>query len=172
IIDEKSRVVGVAGVFFNEKVFINNYLEPAIRKTLPENFPHEDRDVNVTLVDSKNEHKLIFSNKQFEGAKNGVGWPMMFIFTDWFLGIRMRHMTEEEWSRRHFSVNMSLAVLTALALIGAVAMALRVASRSMKLSQMKAEFVSNVSHELRTPLASIRVFGEFLKLVRVKEPDK
>jgi signal transduction histidine kinase len=37
---------------------------------------------------------------------------------------------------------------------------------------MKADFVSNVSHELRTPLASIRVFGEFLKLGRVKEPGK
>jgi signal transduction histidine kinase len=84
----------------------------------------------------------------------------------------MRQMTAEEWGRRHFSVNLSLAVLTALALIGAVAMALRAASRAMKLSQMKADFVSNVSHELRTPLASIRVFGEFLRLGRVKEPDK
>src|SRR5215475_6707861 len=46
------------------------------------------------------------------------------------------------------------------------------ASRAMKLSQMKADFVSNVSHELRTPLASIRVFGEFLKLGRVRQTDK
>jgi signal transduction histidine kinase len=37
---------------------------------------------------------------------------------------------------------------------------------------MKSDFVSNVSHELRTPLASIRVFGEFLKLGRVNEQDK
>src|SRR5262249_24164033 len=44
--------------------------------------------------------------------------------------------------------------------------------RAIKLSKMKAYFVSTVSHELRTPLASIRVFGEFLKLGRVKEPDK
>ncbi len=42
----------------------------------------------------------------------------------------------------------------------------------MKLSQMKADFVSNVSHELRTPLASIRVFGEFLKLGRVNDNEK
>jgi signal transduction histidine kinase len=42
----------------------------------------------------------------------------------------------------------------------------------MKLSQMKTDFVSNVSHELRTPLSSIRVFGEFLKLGRVQEPEK
>ena len=37
---------------------------------------------------------------------------------------------------------------------------------------MKADFVSNVSHELRTPLASIRVFGEFLKLGRVRDAER
>jgi signal transduction histidine kinase len=37
---------------------------------------------------------------------------------------------------------------------------------------MKADFVSNVSHELRTPLASIRVFGEFMKLGRVRDDGK
>ncbi|PYT04486.1 MAG: sensor histidine kinase, partial [Acidobacteria bacterium] len=37
---------------------------------------------------------------------------------------------------------------------------------------MKADFVSNVSHELRTPLASIRVFGEFMKLGRVTDRSK
>jgi signal transduction histidine kinase len=42
----------------------------------------------------------------------------------------------------------------------------------MKLSEMKNDFVSNVSHELRTPLASIRVFGELLRLGRVENQDK
>src|SRR5437588_9096059 len=57
-------------------------------------------------------------------------------------------------------------------LLGGIALALRAASREMKLSRMKSDFVSNVSHELRTPLASIRVFGEFLKLGRVKDMAK
>jgi signal transduction histidine kinase len=42
----------------------------------------------------------------------------------------------------------------------------------MKLTQMKADFVSNVSHELRTPLASIRVLAELLNLGRVNQPDR
>jgi signal transduction histidine kinase len=172
IVDEKSHVVGVAGMFLNENVFINDYLAPTVKETAPQNFPDDYRDVVVTVTDMKHDHKLIFSNQPFEGQKYDVAWPIPFIFTDWYLGIRMRNMTEEQWSRRYFSVNLSLSVVTALALIGAVAMALRTASRTMKLSQMKADFVSNVSHELRTPLASIRVFGEFLKLGRVKEPDK
>jgi signal transduction histidine kinase len=172
ILDERSRVVGVAGMFVNDTVFINDYLAPAIKDTLPQCFPDDYRDVVATIVDIKRDHKLIFANQPFEGQKYDVGSPIPFIFTDWILGIRMRHMTEEEWSRRNFITNLSFSTLTALALIGGVVMALRTASRAMKLSQMKADFVSNVSHELRTPLASIRVFGEFLKLGRVKEPDK
>jgi signal transduction histidine kinase len=172
IIDEKSRVVGVAGMFLNEDVFINDYLAPTIKKTIPKDFPDDYQDVVVTVTDMKHDHKLIFANQPFEGQKYDVGWPIPFIFTDWYLGIRMRNMTEEQWSRRYFSVNLSLSILTALVLIGGVVMALSAASHAMKLSQMKADFVSNVSHELRTPLASIRVFGEFLKLGRVRQPDK
>jgi signal transduction histidine kinase len=172
IVDEESRVVGVAGMFLNERVFANDYLAPAIKQTLPAWFPEEHRDVIVTIVDYKNNHELVFANQPFEGKKYDVGWPIPFIFTDWFVGMRMRQMTEEEWSRRYFLTNLSFSILTALVLIGGIVLTLRAASRAMKLSQMKADFVSNVSHELRTPLASIRVFGEFLKLGRVKEPNK
>ncbi|MCI0660530.1 MAG: HAMP domain-containing histidine kinase, partial [Acidobacteria bacterium] len=172
IVDEKSRVVGVAGMFLNEKVFINEYLAPVIKETLPKAFLDETPDVVVTVVDLKRDQKLVYANQPFEGQKFDVGWPFPFIFTDWFLGIRMRHMTEEQWSRRNFFVSLSFSSFTALVLIGGVVMALRAASRAIKLSQMKADFVSNVSHELRTPLASIRVFGEFLKLGRVREPNK
>jgi signal transduction histidine kinase len=51
-------------------------------------------------------------------------------------------------------------------------MAQRSAARATELSRMKTEFVSSVSHELRTPLASIRVFGELLRLGRVAAPEK
>src|SRR5204862_2095096 len=57
-------------------------------------------------------------------------------------------------------------------LLGGIVRTLRTASRAMRLSQMKSDFVSNVSHELRTPLASIRVFGEFLKMGRVRDGEK
>jgi len=65
-----------------------------------------------------------------------------------------------------------LSMIAAIVLLGGIVFALRTASRAMRFSQMKADFVSNVSHELRTPLASIRVFGEFLKLGRVNDEVK
>jgi signal transduction histidine kinase len=166
IVNESSQVVGVAGMFLDDQVFLNDYLTPAIADLAPGWFPDEYPDVIVTVLDQHD--KLVFANQQYEGKAFEVGWQFQFIFTDWFLGIRMRHMTEEEWSRRYFLTNLAFSALTALVLIGGIVLALRTASRAMKLSQMKADFVSNVSHELRTPLASIRVFGEFLKLGRVK----
>ncbi len=166
IVNEKSHVVGVAGMFLNDQVFLKNYLTPAIAELAPGWFPDEYGDVIVTVLN--HEDKLVFANQKYEGKAFEVGWQFQFVFTDWFLGIRMRNMTEEEWSRRYFLTNLAFSVMTAMVLIGGIVLALRTASRAMKLSQMKADFVSNVSHELRTPLASIRVFGEFLKLGRVK----
>lgn len=170
IVDSEKRVVGVAGMFLDDQVFVKDYLSPAISELTPKWFPDEYQEAIVTVLGQ--DDKLVFANQQYEGKAYEVGWPFQFIYTDWFLGIRMRHMTEEEWSRRYFLTNLAFSILTALVLIGGIVLALRAASRAMKLSQMKADFVSNVSHELRTPLASIRVFGEFLKLGRVKEQNK
>lgn len=170
IVDAQRQLVGVAGMFLNERVFLNNYLAPALNEALPGFFPDEHRDAIATVINDK--EKLLYQNQPFEGKAYEVAWRLRFIFTDWHAGLRMRHMTEEELSRRNFLIGLSFSLLTALVLIGGIVLALRSASRAMRLSQMKADFVSNVSHELRTPLASIRVFGEFLKLGRVTEPGK
>jgi len=57
-------------------------------------------------------------------------------------------------------------------LLAGLGLALRTAGREMRLAAMKSDFVSNVSHELRTPLASIRVFGELMRLGKVTDGDK
>ncbi len=170
IVDESSHVVGVAGMFLDDNVFVNEYLSPAVAELTPGWFPDESPNVIVSVFDR--DEKLVFANQQYEGKAYEVGARFQFVYSDWYLGLRMRNMTEEEWSRRYFLTNLAFSALTALVLIGGIVLALRTASRAMKLSQMKADFVSNVSHELRTPLASIRVFGEFLKMGRVTEQNK
>jgi two-component system phosphate regulon sensor histidine kinase PhoR len=81
-------------------------------------------------------------------------------------------MTLEEAARYLFVVNVAMSLLMTVSVLGGIAVALRAASREIRLSKMKADFVSNVSHELRTPLSSIRVFAEFLKMGRVENPAK
>jgi signal transduction histidine kinase len=169
IVDDKSRVVGVAGMFLDNRVF-EDYLDAAIKETKQSWFPEEHDDVVVTVFNHDDE--LIYSSLPHEGEACEAFWKFSFFFTDYYLGVRMRDMTEAQRGRWYFLSSLSFSILTAMVLIGGIILALRAASRAMKLSQMKADFVSNVSHELRTPLASIRVFGEFLKLGRIKEQHK
>jgi signal transduction histidine kinase len=98
--------------------------------------------------------------------------PFTFVFTDWRIAMSRQGRTPEQWARAGFAFNLSLAAAAALLLTGGLLLAMRTASREVKLSRMKSDFVSNVSHELRTPLASIRVFGELLRLGKVGAPEK
>lgn len=169
IADEKSQVVGVVGMFLDQQVFQNEHLLPALNGVLPSSFPEEHQEVVLTLSEKK---KVFYASQPFEGMASDAWVQLPFVFSDWVVGMRMKHMTEEQWSRRYFLTNLASSLLTALVLIGGIVLTLRTASRAMRLSQMKSDFVSNVSHELRTPLASIRVFGEFLKMGRVRDNVK
>ncbi len=170
IINDSGKVVGVAGMIIDEAYFRETILPQVVRKEGEQFFTEEFSDVIVTAFDK--EEKILFTNAAFEGHAYEVSGSLPVIYKDWRLGIRMRQMTEDQWARRAFVFNLSLTILMTLLLIGGIIAVLRSASREMKLSQMKSDFVSNVSHELRTPLASIRVFGEFFKLGRVRDHEK
>jgi signal transduction histidine kinase len=170
ILDESERIVAIAGMVVDVRYCKEEFLPGVIQKHLPEFFPPDYQQAVVAVNDEEDEP--VFGDERVTEENAEAYAQLGFIFQRWFLMIRMRHMTEEQWARRSFIINTSLWAVMALSLIGGIVMTLRTASRAMKLSEMKSDFVSNVSHELRTPLASIRVFGEFFKLGRVKDPDK
>jgi signal transduction histidine kinase len=188
ILDEEGRMVGLAGMVLNQDFFIDEYLPQAIHKYQRKYLADDHQDAIVTLRDEEDmlmystakgrisEEMMIASAKEAkvpaDEAKDEVSMGFGLVFRRLHLGIFLRHQTEAQLKQQYFIINFSILILMSLMLMGGIAMALRTASREMKLSRMKADFVSNVSHELRTPLASIRVFGEFLKLGRVKEPKK
>jgi signal transduction histidine kinase len=170
ILDESSKVVGTAGMVLDTDFFRTQLLPRVVRETLPKFFPDgQDENVIVSLYDSK--ENLIFASQQVKGQDDKTATSMPY-FYDYALVVRSRHMTPEQWARWNFNYTLTLSMLMTGVLIGGIILALRTASREMRLSQMKTDFVSNVSHELRTPLSSIRVFGEFMKLGRVREPEK
>ena len=171
IINESSRLVGMAGMIVDTSFFKQKFLPKVVDASLGKFFSERERaNVIVTAYDCCNQ--LVLGTQPVKGQDDEIGMPLPFIFRDWHIGIRSRYLTPEQWAKRYFAINLSLSILMTLVLIGGIVLALRTASREMRLSQMKTDFVSNVSHELRTPLSSIRVFGEFLKLGRVQEPEK
>lgn len=170
IIDNHSKVVGATGMIIDKELFSKVYLPQTIRNTLPRFFPAESQDsVIVTVYDEKN--RVIYSTQPVKGQDDETYVHMPF-YSDWRLAIRSSHLTPAEWAHWNFKLNLTLSILMTVAVLSGIILALRAASREIKLSKMKTDFVSNVSHELRTPLASIRVFGEFLKHGRVQDEEK
>ena len=171
ITDENTRVVGLAALVIDAEHFRRRVLPVVIERSLPAFFPGDTRDnLIVTVTDGDGAVVLSTSSDEAKGETLTTAFP--FVFYDWRLTLQGRHATPEQWARGNFLLNLTLSGLLAAVLLGGLALTLRTASRAVRLSQLKSDFVSNVSHELRTPLASIRVFGEFLRLGRVTTADK
>lgn len=171
ILDDASHVVGVAGMIVDQRYFKETLLPKMIKEALPAFFSVADSaGLAVTVKDGMG--VLKFDTGGAKGESEEAKKHFTFIMTDWRLGLSGTGLDPKEWARATFALNMGLSVLLGIVVLGAVTVALRTVSREMKLSQMKGDFVSNVSHELRTPLASIRVFGEFLRLGRATTPEK
>jgi len=169
-ITEDSKVVGVTGMILDAAYFRDVLLPGKMKEMLPKYFP-DGTDANVVVSATDPSNNLVFRS-QDAGGRDDEMKVMLPYFYNYTVSIRSRHMTPEQWAHSNFKYSLSLLLVMTAMLVGGIVLALRTASREMRLSQMKADFVSNVSHELRTPLASIRVFGEFLKLGRVAEEAK
>ncbi|HKQ77455.1 MAG TPA: HAMP domain-containing sensor histidine kinase [Blastocatellia bacterium] len=177
------KIVAAAGMVVDHEFFYDTRLPEAIRNSLRKFLPHEDQDAIISLsdrsgfymaYDGKGNNLKLSESEQKIKAEASQSFSLVYSNSGprFILSVRLKNLTVEQWARRNFMINLSLWIIMTLFLIGAVALMLRTASREMKLTQMKADFVSNVSHELRTPLASIRVLAELLNLGRINQPDR
>ena len=171
ITDDSARLVGLAGMIVDAGHFERHVLPAAVKKSLPGFFPGGPDKAPVVTVHDPRGRQTCFGAARPAG-KDDVSGTFTFLFTDFTIGLRSRHATPASWARRNFTMNLAFSGLLALAVVGGLGFAVRAAAREMRVSAMKSEFVSNVSHELRTPLASIRVFGELLRLGRAESPEK
>ncbi len=168
ITDEDSKLVGLAGLIVDQDYFLNHVLPRAVEDALPAASPGNE----VVVVVRDGDGHTVWPEDPGTVTDGEVTRPFSFLFTDWKLALRGRTSTPEQWARANFAFNVTLSLALGVVLLGGLALVLRTMAREMRLSEMKNDFVSNVSHELRTPLASIRVFGELLRLGRVSSPEK
>jgi len=152
-------------------MFREKLLPWVIESTLAAYFPAAPSGELAVTVKDGTGRKVVGVGKP-DGREVAARGRFGFVFTDWELELHAPRATPEQWAKAGFLFNVTLAGFLALTLLGGIVWALRSADRAVRLSQMKSDFVSNVSHELRTPVASIRVFGEFLRLGRATTPDK
>jgi signal transduction histidine kinase len=165
--EKEWKVVGLAGLILDPVYFQEKVLPEAIDASLPADFRKE---YVVTVRDASKQ--LVWPSDVLEDGEEEAISHLSFVFTDWSVGLRARGANAEQLAKANFAFNVTLSLALGLVLIAGIAWALRTASTEMKISEMKSDFVSNVSHELRTPISSIRVFGEFMRLGRVKDEAK
>ena len=159
VVDDTEHVLGVAGIILDESLARTAMLDHGSRSIATHY--KSDADSLRLLIGDHLARKSDFRTQ-----------PLSFVFTNWRLGIKDLCATPEELGALTFKNNMMLGGGVMIVLFGAIGLAIQAASRQMRLSQMKSDFVSNVSHELRTPLASIRVFGEYMRLGRFASEEK
>lgn len=169
LLGTEGQLLGVVGAELDAHYLRTTLLPQAIRKVADQYFPTEQSDIVVTVQEANGQR---WPNIQSEDRTEAeVQLSSNLVFRDWKFEARRRGLSQAQLARRVFTLNISISVLMAALLSGGLWLALRIAAREMKLSQMKSDFVSNVSHELRTPLSSIRVFGELLGEGRVTETE-
>jgi signal transduction histidine kinase len=170
VTNEHSHLIGIAGLVIDKTYFREKLLPQALGQGGRSYFTRDDPDLALAAFDDSG--NVVASTKPITVANADLKVPLSFVFPRWYVGIKSLGATQEVIGRRYLLNNLSLTLLMTGIIIGAIIYALRAASREMKLSQMKTDFVSNVSHELRTPLSSIRVFGELQRLGRVRDQEK
>jgi two-component system phosphate regulon sensor histidine kinase PhoR len=166
VVDETSRVVAVVGMVLDERYFADVVLPRTVDAALA---LFAADPMRPTVVAHANAGAPPEPSPSPQANRTR---PPAFVFKDWRLEARAPAPASEALARRQLHMQIALSALLAAAVAAGVLFALQAAARSLRLSQMKSDFVSNVSHELRTPLASIRVFGELLRLGKVDSPEK
>ncbi len=169
-VGDDERVRGVVGFVPDRDYLVEVLLPRVTSETASELFgPEAQEDLRIIALDGAG-HVVFGDGSSNTALDASVRIP--FLFHDHRIGVRSEGSTRERWLGGRFVFNMTLGLLSATVLLAGLALALFSARRSMRLSQMKSDFVSNVSHELRTPLASIRLFAELLRSGRVQSSER
>ena len=186
ITNDESVVIGVAGMIVNENHLRSDLLPRVVDETLGHFFGDAASRFQVVVRDDEGrvahttgegvapndaERTIVPVGEEATVESNHAVSRFPFVFTSWTVEVVGLDRSPEELARASFASNMTLAVILSALLAAGVVWALRSAHRAVRLSEMKSDFVSNVSHELRTPVASIRVFGELLRLGRADSPE-
>lgn len=172
ILGVDSRVVGVAGWVLDEEYLRQSVLDGVIRPSFPRFFPPATRENVIVRVLDQQGRSVFETESGDHDDQELVTRRFNFVFTDWKLVAANRFAPPSAVARNNLWITVLLTGGAAVVLITGLGLALRTASRELRLSQLKSDFLANVSHELRTPLASIRVFAEFLRSGRVAEPER
>ena len=144
VTDENSHLIGIAGLVIDKAYFKEKLLPQILKESTQAYFPREEESETALAV-FDDTGTVVASTQRLQQPVADLKVPMSFAFPRWHIGFKALGVTQETVGRRYLLNNLSLTLLITAIIIGAIFYALRAASRAMKLSQMKTDFVSDVS---------------------------
>lgn len=162
--------VGMVGFLVDSHRFEREYLQHAVSGAMDLLDQNVHENLIVRVADANG--RAAFATHDEPGQADLLRGRFDFLFRDWELSVQSRHTGARQVLAANAFTSWVLTVLMSVAVLGGVLLTLRAAGRERRLARMRNAFVANVSHELRTPVASLAMFGEFLRLGRVQNPEK
>jgi two-component system phosphate regulon sensor histidine kinase PhoR len=143
-----------------------------IEETLAQKFQTVAQDKFIISAFEKGTDAPVYSTSDSVNTESIAVTNDFWLLPDYYLAIGTPGRPVREIIRQRTMTNLGILLALIIFLAAAAYLILHNVRREMKLTQKKADFVSNVSHELRTPLALISMFAETLEMDRVKEDSK
>lgn len=122
-------------------------------------------------VTEKAAPQVIYSSEPFDFQKDYVENPL-WILPNITLNIQSNGKSYSELIRNRSKTNLYILLSALLIMIIGTVIIIRNIQNTVKVAQLKSDFVRNVSHEIRTPLSLIRLYSETLMLGRLTSEEK
>ncbi len=152
----------IGGIFFNPNEFIDLNLASKISQACGDEFV-------LAVIDKNN--NIVHSCDKITSSEILI-YKELWLLPGLSLGIKMKNGGIEEFVKQRYFTNLIILGSLLLILLLGVLLIYYNLRKELRLTQLKADFVSNVSHELRTPLSLISMYSETLVLDRIKDENK
>jgi two-component system phosphate regulon sensor histidine kinase PhoR len=154
---------GIAAVVLDEQAFVRDVLSSKLQEAAGGEF--------VLAVLRGDSERPLFTTSLLPASELKQK-KELWLFPNYYLGIRSKGTTIEELVQSRYRRNLALIIILDIVLMIGAWLVYKNIKREMAFVRMKSDFVSNVSHELRTPLSLIRMFAETLSMGRITNEEK
>lgn len=115
--------------------------------------------------------RFLYQTDTFNLEKSSVK-KELWIFPDTYLTIQSKGDSYADIIKARSQNNLYFLLFSLFVVLIGTLLVIRNIRSTLKIAQLKSDFVSNVSHEIRTPLALIRMYAETLMLGRLPSEEK
>lgn len=176
----KTDQTGITAMVYDKDSVLYNalfILEPTywVEQILGSKMQEIDQD-DFRLVVYKQDEDVrppvfLYQTDSFNIAKSSVRKPL-WILPDTYLAIQPKGESYTDIIKSRSRNNLYFLLFSLVTVLVGTLLVIRSIRSTLKIAQLKSDFVSNVSHEIRTPLALIRMYAETLMLGRLSSEEK